>query len=63
MSSVPILISPDAGNCVEFATTIFVVIRSVKAVDNVVVAIPEAVPPKLAVPQPNPPNCCDGPML
>ena len=35
MSSLPILISPDAGNCVESAITMVVVIRSVIGVERV----------------------------
>ena len=61
ISSVPILISPDDGKAAVFANTISVVIKSVIAVDKVVVAAPKAVQPYRPVPQPNPPSCCAGP--
>ena len=39
ISSVPILISPEDGNAAVFANTISVVVKSVIAVDKVVVAV------------------------
>ena len=52
--SVPILISPEDGNAAVVANTISVVVKSVMAVANVVVAAPKAVPPYRPLPQTHP---------
>ena len=52
ISSVPILISPVDGKAALFANTTSVVTVSVKAVANVLVDGPKAVPPNKPVPQP-----------
>ena len=55
ISSVPILISPVDGKAAVLANTTSVVIKSVMAVERVLVAGPNAVPDQRPVPQPKPP--------
>ena len=63
MSSVPILIVPDAGNEFELARTMLVVVVSVKAVASVEVAGLLTVPLYFPAPQPKPATCPEGPTL
>ena len=63
MSSVPILISPDAGKAAELVRTTLVVGSSGSVVPRVVVAAPGEVPDHRPVPNPYPPNCLAGPTL
>jgi hypothetical protein len=62
ISSDPILISPADGNAAELVKGMSVTVSLIVEA-KVVVAAPGDVPDHKPVPQPKPPNCCDGPTV